>query len=143
MKTKQPKLSKEQIVEQMKRVAEAQKGKKIVSDILYPILQKHATTIQNAERLTEVFKVIIMQAMQRPFQDKNVGDLDFSEDLQNEGDDKSREIFLAFTERFKDTPIADAVKILNEFEGGINAYMQREIRSREFSTMTLEDLIGK
>lgn len=140
---KQPKPSKAELAEQMKRVAEAQKGKKIVSEILYPILEKYATTIQNAEHLTEVFKVIIMQAMQHPFQDKKVGDLDFSEDLQNEGDDKSREIFIAFTEGFKDTSITDAVKILNEFEGGINAFTQRELRTREFSTMTLEDLIGK
>lgn len=143
MKPKQPKLSKEQLAQQMKAQQDAQKGKKIVREILFPILSKHATTISNAERMTEIFKTVIMLAMQRPFKDYKVGDLDFSEDINNEKDDKSMEIFKDFIEGFKDTPIPDAVKILNEFEQGINAYFQNESRTREFKTLTLEDLIGK
>lgn len=142
-KPKQPKLTKTQLAQQFSQQQEAQKGKKIVREILFPILEKHATTISNAERMTEVFKTVIMLAMQRPFKDKSVGDLDFSEDLNNEKDDKSKEIFEDFLEGFKDTPIPDAVKILSEFEQGINAYMQNELRIREFKTLTLEDLIGK
>ena len=122
---------------------EADKGKKIVREVLYPILHEHATTISNAERMAEVFKVIIMQAMQLPFKDKLVGDLDFSTMLADEKEDKSRAIFEAFVKGFKDIPIADAVKVLQELEGGINAYFNNESRVREFKTITLEDLIGK
>ena len=140
---KEPKKSKEQLAHELKVRTEAQKGKKIVSEILFPILHEHATTISNAERMTEIFKTIIMLAMQRPFKDKNVGDLDFSEDLNSEKDDKSKVIFEAFVEGFKDIPIPEAVKILQEFEGGINAYFQNESRTRKFDTLELKDLIGE
>lgn len=139
---KQPKLSKEQIAQQMKAKAEAQKGKQIVQDILYPILHEHATTIANSKRLTEIFKVIIMQAMQIPFKDKTTGDLDFSPMLDEEKDDKSRIIFQAFVDGFKDVKIADAIKILQEYDSGVDAYLQQELQKREFKSLTLEDLIG-
>jgi predicted metal-dependent peptidase len=143
MKQKTPPKSKEQIAHEMKLKQEAEKGKAIVKDILFPILFEHATTISNAERITEVFKVIIMQAMQMPFKDKTIGDLDFKPMLDEEKDDKSKETFIAFVEGFRDVKIADAVKILQEFEGGVNAYFNNESRKREFKTLTLEDLIGK
>lgn len=140
---KQLKPSKEQIAQQLKLRSEAEKGKKVVREILYPILHEHATTISNAGRMCEIFKAVMMVAMQRPFKDKNVGDLDFSEDLNNEKDDKSKVIFEAFLEGFKDIPIPEAVKILQEFEGGINAYFQNESRIRKFDTLELKDLIGE
>lgn len=140
---KEPNKSKEQLAHELKLRSEAEKGKKIVREILFPILHEHATTISNGERMTEVFKVIIMQTMQRPFKDKLIGDLDFSEDLNNEKDEKSKAIFEAFVNGFKDVPIGDAVKILQEFEGGISAYFQNESRTRKFDTLTLKDLIGE
>jgi len=136
-------MTKEQVAQQMKMKAEAMKGKEIVKNILYPILHEHATSIANSERLTEIFKVIIMQAMQIPFKDKTIGDLDFSPMLDDEKDDKSRLIFTAFVKGFKDIKITDAVKILQEYEGGVNAYLQKELQTREFKSLTLEDLIGK
>jgi hypothetical protein len=143
MKKGQPKLSKAEIAQQMKARQEADRGKSIVRDVLYPILHEHATTISNAERMTEIFKTVIMLAMQRPFKDKTVGDLDFSEDINNEKDDKSRIIFQSFLDGFKGVPIGEAVKILQEFSGGVNAYFDNESRTREFTSLTLEDLIGK
>lgn len=143
MKTKQPHKSKEQVAHEMKLKAEADKGKAIVRDVLFPILWEHATTISNAERLAEIFKVIIMQAMQMPFKDKNIGDLDFKPMLDEEKDDKSKQTFIAFVEGFKDIKITDAVKILQEFDGGVNAYFSAESHKRDFKTLTLEDLIGK
>jgi len=136
-------MTKEQVAQQMKMKAEAMKGKEIVKNILYPILHEHATSIANSERLTEIFKVIIMQAMQIPFKDKTIGDLDFSPMLDDEKDDKSRLIFTAFVKGFKDIKITDAVKILQEYEGGVNAYLQKELQTREFKSLSLEDLIGK
>lgn len=140
---KQPKLSKEQLAYQMKLRQEAEHGKKIVTEVLYPILHEHATTISNSERMTEIFKVAIMQAMQIPFKDKTIGDLDFSSMMNEEKEDKSRIIFEAFIDGFKDTKITDAVKILQEYEGGVNAYLQKELQTREFKSLTLEDLLGK
>lgn len=140
---KQPKMTKEQIAQQMKMKEEAAKGKKIVTHVLYPILHEHATTIANSKRLTEIFKVIIMQAMQIPFRDKAVGDLDFSPMLEEEKDQASRIIFQSFVDGFKDVKITDAVKILQEYEGGVDAYLQQELSTREFKSLTLEDLIGK
>lgn len=142
MKTKQPKLSKVQIAAQLKLKQEAEHGKNLVRDVLFPLLKKYATTIANSERITEVFKVAIMQAMQIPFKDKLVGELDFQPMLDEEKGDKSEEIFRACIEAFKDVKIADAVKILNEYEGGVSTYMQMELQKREFTSLALEDLIG-
>lgn len=83
-----------------------------------------------------------MQAMQIPFKDKMVGDLDFEPMLAEEKGDKSEEVFRDLIESFKEVKITDAVKILNEYEGGIGAYMQKELQTRLFDTLTLEDLIG-
>lgn len=142
MKPKQPKLTKEQIAQGLKAQQEAQKGKKIVREVLFPVLQKHATTISNAERMVEVFKTVIMVVQQKPFKDKTIGDLDFTEEI-NQDDDKSRPIFEDFVEAFKDMPIGETVKILNEFGGAIDSYFTRESQIRQFNTLTLEDLIGK
>lgn len=141
MKPKQPKLTKEQLAQGIKAQQEAQKGKKIVREVLFPVLQKHATTISNAERMVEVFKTVIMVVQQKPFKDKTIGDLDFSEEI-NQDDDKSRPIFEDLVEAFKDMPIGETIKILNEFGGAIDSYFTRESQTREFSTLTLEDLIG-
>lgn len=143
LKQRVPKLNKQQIAQQMRQIEEAKKGKRIVSEILYPILTEHATTIANSERITEIFKVVIMQAMQIPFKDKTIGDLDFSSMLNDEKDDKSKAIFVACVEGFKDIKIADTVKILNEYEGGVNAYLQNELKTREFKSLKLEDLLGE
>lgn len=140
---KQPRLSKEQVAQQTRQQQEAQKGKKIVRENLFPVLLKHATTIADGERKCEIFKTVIMMAMQRPFKNMTVGELDFKEDLDAEKDDKSLVIFTDFLEAFKGIPIGDAIKILSEFEQGISAYMQNELRVREFKTLTLEDLIGE
>lgn len=142
MKKAQPKLSKEEIAAHLKAKTEAEKGKAIVRDILYPILHEHATTISNAERMAEIFKTVIMVVQQKPFKDKTIGDLDFTEELDQD-DEKSRPVFQAFIDGFKNVPIGEAVKILNEFGGGVNAYFDNESRTRDFKTLTLEDLIGK
>lgn len=142
MKQEQPKLSKEQIAAQMKLKQEAEHGKNLVRDVLFPVLTIHATTIANSERIAEIFKVAIMQAMQIPFKDKTVGELDFEPMLSEEKGDKSEEIFRACIEAFKDVKIADAVKILNEYEGGVSTYMQLELQKRDFTSLSLEDLIG-
>lgn len=141
-KVAEPKLTKEQIAQHMKARGEAEKGKKLVREILYPILLEHATTIANAERMTEVFKTVIMLVQQKPFKDKTIGDLDFTDEIAQD-DEKSRPVFESFIEGFKDVPITDAVKILHEFGGGINAYFDNESRTRDFKSLTIEDLIGK
>lgn len=142
MKPKQPKPTKEQLAQILKQKTDAEKGKRLVREVLFPILQKSATTIRNAERQVEIFKTVIMVVQQKPFKDKTVGDLDFTEEIASD-DEKSRPIFEAFVEGFKDVPIGEAVKILNEFSGAIDAYFSHEAAKREFSSLTIEDLIGK
>lgn len=134
-------MTKAQVAQQLRQRVEVEKGKKIVREIIFPILQKHATTISNGERMVEVFKTVIMVAQQKPFRDKTIGDLDFSEEIESD-DEKSRPIFEDFVEGFKDVPIGTAVKVLDEFSGAINAYFDHESRVREFKTLTIEDLIG-
>lgn len=142
-KSTRPKLSKAQLAEQARQIQEAQKGKKLVREVLFPVLKKHATSINNAERQTQIFKTVILMNLQKPFKDKKVGELDFSEEIENEKDPESAKIFTAFLKAFADVQIADAIRLLQDFEGGVQAYFQNEARTRKFSSLKVEDLIGE
>jgi hypothetical protein len=84
MKKKRPNKNKEQLSQEMKQIANAQKGRKIVREVLYPVLLKYADTIRQAEMFADIFKVAITVNMQRPFKEKNIGDLDWSAELKEE-----------------------------------------------------------
>ena len=66
-KQKKPSRSKEEIAFEMKQKQEVDKQKNIAKNVLYPILHEHAESVQHAQRACEIFKAVITQSMQMPF----------------------------------------------------------------------------
>lgn len=135
--------SKQDIRHEMKLIEDAKKGKKIVREVLYPIFVKYADTIRQAELFADIFKVAITVNMQRPFKSKTIGELDWSEELKEEKEGKSHDLLVELLDKFKDVPIPDAIKTLEGFQGGIQAYFEDEKKKRPFKDIKLEELIYK
>ncbi len=120
----------------------ADRQKKIVSDKLYPILEKYSTSISHAQQSCQVMKVVVLQAMQKPFRDKNISELKLDEELTKEKDVKDKAMFTAFVDNFKDVSIADCLKVLEGFGGAIDGFIRQETTKRSFSEVKLADLIN-
>lgn len=140
-KEKRPNPSKAQLAGQQKLMQDIQRRKHIVRDQLYPVLHEHATTVHDASGKAEVFKTLVLMAMQKPFREATVGELDFTDAMSSE-DEAGKIVFSAFLDAFKDVKIADTLAVLQELDGGLQSYFQGERRKREFKTITIEDLIG-
>lgn len=125
----------------MKQIEDAKKGRKIVREVLYPIFAKRAETIRQAEMFAEIFKIAITVNMQRPFKNKTIGDLDWSQELTEEKEGKSLDLLKDLLKGFKDVPIPDAIKTLEGFEAGIRAYFSLEAQKRPFSDIKLDELV--
>lgn len=121
---------------------EAERQKKVVSDVLYPVLHEHSTSIANAQQSCQVMKVVILQAMQKPFRDKTVAELGLEEELTKEENVKDRELFQAFVKGLKDVKIADALKVLDGMGGAIDGWVRQEADKKDFKSIELKDLIN-
>lgn len=141
-KPKQIHKSKEQLLHEQKLIAETTRQKAIVTDKLYPVLHEFSTSISHAQQMCQVMKVVILQAMQKPFRDENVSKLNLEEELIKEKDVKDKAMFEAFISNFKDVSIADVLKVLEGFGGAIDGYIRQETTKRDFKEIKLQDLIN-
>lgn len=132
--------SRSDIATEMLQKQTAQRRKKIVSSVLFPILLKHSKSIKQAEQFADIFKVNILMQMQKPYKDKSVGALDFSEDIaKDKGEGQT--LFTELVESFKDISIVDTMAILADFSQGINNFLTNEKNTRQLSDIKLEQLI--
>ena len=140
MAKREPK-SKKQIVQETKLKQDVKRQKAVIKDVLYPIFVKYGKTISMTERFADIFKVAITVNMQRPFKEKTIGDLDWSEELKEEQEGESKQLLTDLIEGFKDVSIPDTMKVLDLFEGGINGVFDLERRTRPFKEIELEKLL--
>ena len=134
--------TKEQLLQEQKLKAEANRHREIITNHLYPILYEHTTSIAHAQQTCQVMKVVILQAMQKPFREKNVGDLGLEEELTKEKDQKDKALFESMVNHFKDVSIADALKILDGMGGAIDGWVRQDASKKEFKSIELKDLIN-
>ena len=134
--------TKAQLIQENKLREEAYRQKKVVKDALYPVLHEFSTSIAHAQQSCQVMKVVILQAMQKPFREKNVGDLGLEEELASEKDTKDREMFQSFIEHFKDVSIADTLKVLDGMGGAIDGFVRMKTSKEDFKDIKIEDLIN-
>ena len=142
MKTPKINKSKEQLAHEIKLRDETIRQRKIVTDILYPVLHEHATSIAHAQQSCQVMKVVILQAMQKPFRDKAVDELHLDEELSKEKDVKDHDMFEAFAKGFKDVKIADVLKVLDGMGGAIDGYVRQKADKEDFKSIKVEDLVN-
>ncbi len=133
--------SKEQLAYEMKVREEAERQKRIVKEVLYPALKKHATSIQHAQRTCEIFKTVIMQAMQLPFKDKQMNYLNLKEELTKEKDVQDKELYAKLIDGFDDVAITDTLKLLEGMGGAIDGYIRGQTAKQPFD-IKLEELVN-
>ncbi len=142
MKTPRVNKSKEQLLYETRLKDETSRQKKIVTEILYPILHEHTTSIAHAQQSCQVMKVVLLQAMQKPFRDQNVSELHLDEELTKEKDVKDKAMFEAFAIGFKDVKIADTLKVLEGMGGAIDGYVRQKADKEDFKNIKIEDLVN-
>jgi hypothetical protein len=142
MKTPKVNKSKEQLAHEIKLRDEVNRQKKIVTEVLYPILHEHATSIAHAQQSCQVMKVVLLQAMQKPFRESNVSELHLDEELTKEKDVKDKMMFEAFNTGFKDYKISDVLKILEGMGGAIDGYIRQKADKEDFKNIKVEDLVN-
>ena len=142
MKTPKINKSKEQLAHEMRLRDETLRQKKVVTEILYPVLHEHSTSIAHAQQSCQVMKVVILQAMQKPFRDKNISELHLDEELTKEKDVKDKAMFEAFANGFKDVKIADVLKVLDGMGGAIDGFVRQKADKEDFKSIKVEDLVN-
>lgn len=139
-KQKRPKLSKEQVAQQMAMRAEADRFKKIIKENLYPVLQK-AGSLMDAQTLCTVISKVMLAKCNQYWVDKKVSDLKLLEELANDGDAKDREIYTGVIEAINDLPITDAQKLLQGMGGALDGYTRKIAEGKQMADLPVEEII--
>lgn len=139
-KPKQPKLSKQQIAQQMAMIAEADRFRKIIREDLYPVLQT-AGSIVEVQQLCEILKTVMMNKCNAYWIDKTVLDLALLEELTGEEDVKDREIYEGVINALNGLTIVDAQKLLQGMGGALDGYTHKIAMGKPLSEIPVEEII--
>lgn len=139
-KAVQPKLSKEQIAQQMAMKAEADRFKGIIRDKLYPVLQESGS-ITDAQQFCEVLKTVIMSKCNAYWADKNISDLGLIDELVGDSDAKDVDIYRAALEAIADLSITDAQKLLQGMGGALDGYTRRVAGAQPLKEVDVTEII--
>lgn len=140
-KPKAPKLSKEQIAQQMANIAEANRFKKLIREDIYPVLQK-VGSIAQAQQVCEIIKTVMMHKCNAYWADKTVLDLDLLQELTSEEDVKDREIYIDLITTLNELSITDAQKLLQGMDGILTGHTKRLAHEKNLSEIPVEEIIN-
>lgn len=139
---KQPPLTKEQLAQKAKLIAEAQKFKKLIREDIFPILSNGAKSLEHAQQVCEILKTVIVNSTNQYWQDKTLSDLKLDEELTSDKNVKDRDVYLGLIEALKDVSIEDSQKLLQGMGGALDGYVRLLARSKDFSEVKVEEIIN-
>ena len=128
-------MTKEQIAHQIMMQNKSKQFKAFVKEKLYPLLQKHTDSLPHAQQSCEVFKTVILQAMNKHWEGKTVSALGLKEELTKEEGVKDVELHMGLIEMLDDVPLGDAQQVL---EGMMHALAG--IATKESEKIVLKDI---
>lgn len=140
MKQKQPKLSKEQLAQQLKQKQEVIYHRKLAKEVLFPALAKSENLI-DAQQACEILQSVIQAAMMKPYSEATIDILNLGDELAKDTGHKSYPIFAALIEGLKGVKIQDAMKVLQGMGGAIDGYVRLQARNKKFADLQETDLI--
>lgn len=141
MKQTKPKLSKEQIAQQMKMVEEATRFKKLIKDAVYPALQK-ADSLAHAQQMCEVLKTVMMSKVNAYWADKRVSDLGLMEDLTNDKDAKDVDAYRELIEALNGLSITDAQRLMQGMAGVLDGYTNKLAADKKMEDIPVKEIIN-
>lgn len=133
--------SKEQIAFEMKQKAEYEHSRKIAREQIWPVIAQYATDAKHAEQTLQVFKTVITQMMQMPYQDMTIGGLKMNEQLTKEEKAPDREFHMGLIEALADIKIVDAMKLLDGMAGSISGYTMGIAGKMKMEDLKIDDII--
>lgn len=136
-KPKRQNKKKEEIAWEMKQKADATRKRAFVSEVFFPLLQKHTNSIHQAKQVCKILQNDIMstfnQGMKQP-----VSTLDLTAKVADATDEGS-ESYRALTEAFKDMTIAESVELIGGMPEAITGGLGVEEWGRSLSELEFVD----
>jgi hypothetical protein len=129
--------SKDQIAWEMKQQAETQRKRTFIAEHFFPMLLEHMKTVTQAKNFCKVVQNDIHATFNAGMV-KPVGELKMAERFEGE-DNEAQRAYKAVLEVFKDTPIKDAMELLDGMPHAIDAALQMETKDKLLSELEWGD----
>jgi hypothetical protein len=139
MSKKQPKQNKtkEQLVWEIKQKAEAQRKRAFIAEHLYPMLLKHMKNVTQAKNFCKVVQNDILSTFNQGMTGTVKG-LDMSKRLDGINNEAA-DAYRAALEIFADSPINEALELLDGMPNAIDAALNQESKDRPLADLEWGD----
>ena len=135
-------LSKEQIAQRIALQEKSKRFKKLAREGLYPVLQKHSTSLVHAQQVCEIFKTVIMSKMNQYWDGKNVVDLGLAEELTNDKKATDRELHAELIEVLADVPLGDAQQLLQGMVQTLDMYTRKGAMEIKLADVDVNEIVN-
>ena len=133
--------SKEEIKDDLRKIEEIKKQKKLAEETIIPIFKEHNLTIYQAGQVLEVFKQVSMGKMNQSWAEKPYKDLGMAEELTKDGDIQDKDIYSSIIDSLKETTVADAMKLFDVFTRVIEMYGHRQVMQAKFTELPFDEIL--
>lgn len=140
MTQKQPRenKSKDQIAWEMKQKAEATRKRTFIGEKFYPMLLLHLTNVTQARNFCKVVQNDILQTFNQGML-KPVKDLEMTKRFEGVEENEATKAYAAVLEIFADSPINEALELLDGMPGAIDAALAANDRDRSLADLEWKD----
>lgn len=125
--------SKQELVEEAKKLQEVNRMRQIVKEKLYPALLKHSKSPENAKNLVAVVVIAIKQAFQNQMQKQTIAEFKLLDALDKKGADYQK--YKEIIEILEQETVGKGIGLLEGFSDLVDSTIREEM-----STKPLKDL---
>lgn len=138
MKEKRENKPKDQITWEMKQRQEAQRKRQFVAEQFFPMLLTHLKTVTQAKNFCKVVQNDILstfnQGMSKPLKE-----LDMAKRFEGLEENEASKAYGAVLEIFKESPVNEALELLDGMPGAIEAALAANDKNRLMSDLEWND----
>lgn len=116
---------------------------KAIARELYPVLQEHTDSLAHAKQSCEIFKTVIIAAMNKYWEGKTVKDLGLLDELTKEEGVKDRELNVQLITILADVPLGDAQNLLQGMNQTLDMYLQEQAAKIALKDVDVKEIVNE
>ena len=124
--------------EELKKLQEIKRQRKIAKDQLFPFLEMSTKSVEEAKNMLQIFAVTIRQAFNNKQQISTVGSLKIDRLMDSKNPDFKKYKFLL--DLFKDETITISLGLVEGLQQAIDAFIRKEMAERELKSLKTDFL---
>lgn len=134
--------TKAQIAEELKRIEDIKKQKKLAETTLLPVFTKYDLTIYQAGQVLEVFKEVTLGKMNQYWTNRSYAELGMAAELTKDGEVKDKDAYSEIIESLKEVSVSEVMKLFEVFTRVIEMYGHKQVMQVKLTELPLEEILG-